>query len=82
MAGNLSVATTPATQKLYVDTEPANRLFLDETTVLANNSDLAFSAYPWLDHKFTRMPASRAAATNARRAISAGPLPELTSEHA
>ena len=78
---NFRVAATSATENLYVDPKPANRLLFDATAMPADHADLAFCAHR-LGHGFTRMPASRAAAMNARRAVSGDRLPELTSEHA
>jgi hypothetical protein len=81
LAGNDSVAAATDTQELYVGAKPANRLLLHVTAMSAHNADLAFGTNRRC-HGFTRMPASRAAAMNARRAVSGGRLPELTSEHA
>jgi hypothetical protein len=81
LAGNVSVAAATDTQELYVGAKPANRLLLHVTAMSAHNADLAFGTNRRC-HGFTRMPASRAAAMNARRAVSGARLPELTSEHA
>ncbi len=81
LAGNVSVAAATDTQELYVGAKPANRLLLHANRNVGKQRRPRVRHQPSASCGLPECLPPAQPAMNARRAVSGGRLPELTSEH-